>query len=167
MEQIIRKWINENYEVLYKRLMLVAYRLTGDTALAEDMVQDVFILALLHPEKLIDHPNREGWLMVTLCNMVKNEKRRMRQKELSLEEISEPFWEDESRGLHEILPAGLSEKERMILIWHYEKDLDYREMANCLGISEGTCRLRVFRAKEHCAVLLNESEKSDKNEIKN
>lgn len=164
MESDIRKWIDENYEYLYKRLTLVAYHLTGDMALSEDLVQDVFILALLHPEKLIDHPQREGWLMVALHNMIKNEERRMRQGELSLTEVKEPFTADEIRGVSEILPKGLSEQERNVLIWYYEEELDYREIANRMGISEGACRLRVFRAKKHCAVLLKQQEAGNKRE---
>ena len=167
MESDIRKWIDENYEYLYKKLTLVAYHLTGDMALSEDLAQDVFIMALLHPERLIDHPKREGWLMVALYNMVNNEKRRMRQSELSLTEVKEPFTADEIRGLGEILPKGLSEQERNVLIWYYEEELDYREIANRIGISEGACRLRVFRAKKHCAVLLKQPETENKRKNEN
>lgn len=153
MRQTIQKWIDENYETLYKKLSLIAFHLTGDMALAEDMVQDVFVLALLHPEKLLDHPNREGWLVVALHNMIKNEERRMRQKEISLEENMEPYVENEFHGLNEILPKDLSEQDKKILAWYYEEELEYKVIASLLGISEGACRLRVFRAKERCATL--------------
>ncbi len=153
MEQAIQGWIDENYEALYKRLKLIALHLTGDIDLAEDMVQDVFVLALLHSEKLFNHPNREGWLIVSLHNMIKNEERRMRQQEISLEESMEPYVENEFYRLNEMLPKDLAEQDRKILIWYYEKGWEYKDIASCLGISEGACRVRVFRAKERCAAL--------------
>ena len=59
------------------RLIKLAYRLTGDEQVADDMVQETFYLALLHYDVLAVHPRPGGWLVITLYNLVMNERRRM------------------------------------------------------------------------------------------
>jgi RNA polymerase sigma factor (sigma-70 family) len=49
------------------------------------------------------------------------------------------------------LPA----KMRMVLILREYGDLNYREIAGILGISEGNVKVRAFRARERLAQLLD------------
>ena len=55
--------------------------------------------------------------------------------------------------LEYLLPQGLSQDERDILILKLEKELTYAEIAPILGISEVSCRSRFFRAKAHFLLL--------------
>lgn len=56
--------------------------------------------------------------------------------------------------LENLLPKGLTDKEREILVLLYEKQLSYEEIAQRLGISVLNCRTRAFRAKEHYKELI-------------
>ena len=49
--------------------------------------------------------------------------------------------------------GDLSREDREILIWRFEEDLSYGELADRLGISETGCRSRVFRAVKRCRAL--------------
>lgn len=68
------RWLQELYEANYARLYkLAAYRLktyTGSEADAQDVLQDVFFLAV--EKEIWDHPNPEGWLVITTANVCKN-----------------------------------------------------------------------------------------------
>lgn len=68
------RWLQELYEANYARLYkLAAYRLmtyTGSEADVPDVLQDVFFLAV--EKEIWDHPNPEGWLVITTANMCKN-----------------------------------------------------------------------------------------------
>lgn len=150
------EWFDALYQKEYDRLYGVAYRMTGNTETAHELTQDAFLWAWLHREKLLNHPKPGGWLMKTLTNLVKNENRRFSSRELSLEDQFQLPAPEVDRGIGEVLPIQLPEEDRRILVWRFEEGLDYREIANRLGISETGCRSRVFRAVEKCRKLLQE-----------
>ncbi|MCI9264263.1 MAG: RNA polymerase sigma factor [Oscillospiraceae bacterium] len=154
MAQSWKDWIAALYRQSYLRLYRVAYRLTGSMETAEELTQDTFLWALLHGEELMTHPKPEAWLMRTLTNLVRNEIRRLASTEISLETLIPIPTPEEDRGLVELLPAQLVEEDRKVLILRFEQRLDYREIADRLGISETGCRSRVFRALERCRRLL-------------
>lgn len=132
----------------------VAYRLTGNEETGKELAQDAFMWAVIHREKLLVHPKPEAWLMRTLTNLVKNENRRLSSTEISLETQLHVSAREVDRGIDELLPAKLSKEDREILKWRFEEELDYKEIANRLGISETGSRSSVFRALERCRKLL-------------
>ncbi len=148
-------FLQQLYQSQYERMLNVAYRMVGSIELAQDLVQDVFLLALLHKAELSTHPMPEKWLMLTLKNLAQNERRGM-QKHLSIPlESAEAFQTaPPTLSLELYLPKGLSEAERTILLWRFEKRMEYREIADRLGISETGCRSRISRAIKHCRKLL-------------
>jgi RNA polymerase sigma-70 factor (ECF subfamily) len=48
-----------------------------------------------------------------------------------------------------MLPPGLTQRERDLLVWFYEDELSYEEIAARLKIPILTCRTQMFRAKQH------------------
>ncbi len=142
------------YKALYEKLFRIAYRMLGDTEQAGDAVQDVFLQAVFHRSKLAEHPNPEGWLVTTLKNNIYNERRRSMAHQIVPLDDAAPVAEAEPETpLAMILPQKLPQADRDILIWRFEQDLDYREIADRLGISEGNSRIRVHRAIERCRKL--------------
>lgn len=75
------------YRANYDRLCRVAYRLTACAETSHDLVQDTFLLALFPRRELLDHPKPEAWLMVTLVNLARNERRRFSHQELPLDAL--------------------------------------------------------------------------------
>ena len=142
------------YDSEYKRLYRVAFQALRDREASHDIVQEAFLLALARWEKLKDHPNPKGWLMVTLANLVKNEKRRRVYCEVPIDELFDAPARNDGQKIEDMLPAGLTEEEQKVLIWRYELMLDYQEIAERLGISESGCRSKVSRAVSRCRELL-------------
>ena len=143
--------ISQLFEQKHGRLIRMAYRLTGSMELAEDLVQDTFLLAFIRYKDLAEHPCISGWLSKTLRNLIQNENRRLENHPvIPLEHISDYPAPELPTSLDEILPLCLPTEERQILVWRYEQQLSYRDIAMRLGISENTCRMRVHRIlKKH------------------
>jgi len=143
------------YESNYEKMFKFSYRLIGSVESAQDLVHETFFLALFNQSKLSHHPNPEGWLMQTLKNLVQNERRRLQKHPVvSLETFSNVVGEENITSLELLLPKQLTKEEREILIWRYEEQMEYKDIADRLGISEVGCRSRVSRAIAHCKEFL-------------
>lgn len=150
-------FISQLFEQQHKRLTRLAYRLTGSMELARDLVQDTLLLAFIRYEDLVDHPCINGWLSKTLKYLIRNENRRLENHpEIPLEYINDYPAPELPGSLDEILPRDLPSGERQILIWRYEQQLSYRDMAMHLGISENACRMRVHRILKKCKSSFDE-----------
>lgn len=156
-----KHFIEELYNAEYEKMFRFAYHILNilnNTESAKDMVQETFLLALFHQEDLIAHPKPEGWLMLTLRNLVLNELRRKRvTAEVPIESIVELGQEDQILPVESLLPKQLSESERTILLWRYRDKMEYSEIAAALGITESSCRSRISRTIGHCKKLLKDS----------
>lgn len=150
------EFINALFFSEYKKLVSVAYRMTGNMETAQDLVQDTFLLAVKHYHELSSHPAPEAWLMLTLHNLTRNENRRKKTRDsMSLSELVDIPVYDKTQHLDEVLPTkSLSTDEQRVLIWRFEEQLSYVEIANRLGISETGCRSKVSRAIAKCRKLL-------------
>lgn len=159
MDQGRNAFIERLYKQYFKKLFRIAYRETGDVGAAEVLVQDVFVLALLHYDELANHPAPEGWLVLTLHRQAIDQRRlRERRQELPLDEALEVTLEAaQADGIVELLPTQLSKADKDVLLWRYEQQLDYAEIADRLGISEAACRSRVSRAVAKCRKILKNS----------
>lgn len=148
-------FIHRLYQTHYEKMFHIAYRMLGNVEQAQDVVQDVFLQAMFHRSQLTEHPNPDGWLMITLRNLLQNERRRSaRHPIVPLDSIPMPPDSDPETPLETILPAKLPQMDRDILIWRFEQGLSYREIADRLGISEGNSRIHVHRAILRCKKLL-------------
>ncbi len=155
-------FLTDLYRQEYFTLYRVAYRLTGCQEDAQDMIQKTFLLAIGQQEELHSHPNPGGWLMVTLSNLVKNERRRMSNRvEFSLEDMAQLPAQQPSASFWESLPPGLTQDDRQLLSWKYELELDHSEMARRLGISPQACRARLSRLLKKCRALMEPQPKKD------
>ena len=146
------------FEHEYPRLIRIAYRQTGSQQMAEDLVQETFILALMRYKELAMHPALSAWLAKTVHNLAQNERHRTeRHPEIPLEEaVGLPA--DKPIRLEDFLPVQLSKEDQALLIWRFGQQRSCREIASHLGISEGACRMRVSRALKKCRELLEPQE---------
>ena len=156
MRQNWNAFLSTLYTEEYQKLYRSAYRMTGSPETAQDLVQDTFVLAYLHQDELSVHPAPQAWLMLTLRNLTKNEQRKyLAHSAVPLETVAELAAPDREEPIEELLPAELSAQDRQVLLWRFEYQMDYREMADRLGISESGCRGCVFRAIARYRKLLN------------
>jgi RNA polymerase sigma factor (sigma-70 family) len=164
---------NLNFELGFKRLydsafpvlFRVAYRITNNTEAAEDLCQESFFRLY---EKNMVFPNPEEakyWLIRVVKNASLNyAKRKDRERKAYQRAFKEDFRQEESgEGLlvkketsEEVQKAleKMPENLRMVLILKEYAEMNYKEIGRILGISEGNVKVRVFRARERLAAIL-------------
>lgn len=155
------EWFNQLYKEHSARLFKQAFYVLHDSHLAEDLVEETFLILLYKQRDLVNHPNLAGWLSLTLKNLISDELKSARHR------LEMPLISDDTASsvdtyhqpLDELLPKGLFPKEWEILILLFEEQLSYDEIAQRLGISVLNCRTRAFRAKAHYKALIAKEEK--------
>jgi RNA polymerase sigma-70 factor (ECF subfamily) len=153
------------YDTVFPILFRVAYRIANSEEAAEDLCQEAFFR--LYEKKMVFPSPEEAkyWLIRVVKNAALNyAKRKGRERKA----YQRAFREDTRRvetgeGLlikqetrTEIQEAlnRLPENLRMVLILKEYGELNYKEIGRALGISEGNVKVRVFRARERLAGIL-------------
>ena len=151
------KWFDKLYIENSPRMVKMATYLLKNQQVAEDLVNEAFLILLYKKNQLINHPNLAGWLTQTLKNLIADELKSAKHRlELPLnEDIDAAKEESYEPPLSELLPKDLSPKEREILILYYDKQLSYEQIARQLHISVLNCRTRLFRARTHYKELID------------
>jgi RNA polymerase sigma-70 factor (ECF subfamily) len=154
------------YDSIFPVLFRVAYRVTNSKEAAEDLCQDSFFRLY---EKNIVFPNPDEakyWLIRVVKNAALNyAKRKERERkayqrafreEVKREESGESaLVRKETSSEVEAALEKLPENLRIVLILKEYAEMNYKEIGRVLGISEGNVKVRVFRARERLAVLLD------------
>lgn len=132
-----------------------AWRLTGDPARAEDVVQETLLRAWQHPQVLTNGHSPRAWLFTVARNMVIDERRsaRFRNEVMSSDGSGppEPAGPDElsgalNRALVGDAMAQLSAEHRVVVGRSYYQGWTTAQIAADLGIAEGTVKSRLHYA---------------------
>ena len=148
-------FIGSLYRREYDKLYRTAYRIVKNVQTAEDLVHDTFCLASFQQKKLRVHLKPEAWLMEVVKKLASNEIRLAKNRlTVPLEERFSAASPEPEQKIEDLLPAGLSAQDRQVLIWRFENQMSYQELARRLGLSEAGCRSRVARAVGKCRQLM-------------
>jgi RNA polymerase sigma-70 factor (ECF subfamily) len=152
----------ELYDAHAPRVFRLAFRLTEDGDLAREFTQDTFVRAFQQLGKFRGDSALSTWLHRITVTVVANAMRkvkRIRLRETDLEE-AHPLSSEPSRidpDLRERLARAiddLPEIYRTTLVMHDLEGYTHTEIAETLGVAEGTCksRLSVARAQLRAAL---------------
>jgi len=155
----LRELIDAHYEMLYR----YAYRLSGNAADSEDLVQEAFGKAMTRMDQLRNPDLVKPWLYRILRNIylhrVRDEKR---HRVIPLESAGELAAKQDSEVPMiepERLQAALDELEesfRSPLILYYFEGFSYREIAEQMDLPIGTVMSRLARAKSYLRTKLSD-----------
>lgn len=147
------------------RLFGLAYRMLGQRAEAEDVVQDVWLRWQDSGRAAIAQP--EAWLVTTATRLAIDRLRRLRveREHYAGFWLPEPLvqpWTEAAPSSEELLERAhdvstallfvleqLTPEERAAFLLREVFDADYAEVAQALGRSEAACRQLVHRARAH------------------
>jgi RNA polymerase sigma-70 factor (ECF subfamily) len=153
------------YDSAFPVLFRVAFRVTNSREAAEDLCQESFFRLY---ERNMVFPNPEEakyWLIRVVKNASLNyAKRKERERKAYQRAFKEDTRQQETgEGLLvkketseevqkalELLPENL----RMVLILKEYAEMNYKEIGRVMGINEGNVKVRVFRARERLAAIL-------------
>ncbi len=152
--------IAEVFEASYRRLVVQLYGVVGNAGEAEDLVQEAFVRAYASGPRFTRVDNPEAWLRTTAVNLYRNRWRKMRNFARIKDKITGPL---DLPGLEEHLEVvdalrQLPENLRLVLVLHYLADRQVAQIADELGIAEGTVKSRLSRGRVAMAALLSEEE---------
>ena len=157
------------YSLYQKELYLYLYSLCGDRHLAEDLLHETFLKALL---ALPDgHGNMRAWLYMVARNLFYNQQKK-KSREILMDEQIYPLEEKTEKGLPEkILEEDrrmlyqairrLDIKKREIIQMQYFGGMTQKEIAAVLHITLENVRVLAYRARKELKKYLEECRKEE------
>jgi RNA polymerase sigma-70 factor (ECF subfamily) len=164
----VREGDAEKFGALFDRhqqnLFSFFYRLTGDAASSEDLVQDVFLRMLKYRKTFRPDSHFRGW-MYQIARAARSDRFRKSQNEnVSPEDfgrtLAKPIRPDEhfeqserARILQKALMQLTDEKRELLVLARFQ-EISYAEIGDLLGIDEGTVKVRVHRAMKDLRAIV-------------
>jgi len=161
------------FGALYDRHRLPLYRtalaLTRRGQVAEELLQETFMRAFRHMGRIKLEPGRSlrPWLHRILINLVYDRtamQRRRRQgwlaRALDLRAshvLPSPERRAELRELEALVTEAISElpmKQRVVVVLFYLHDMELVEIAETIGVPEGTVKSRLYYGRSRLRALL-------------
>lgn len=148
-------YLQELYEQYASPLVRYIYRYVGNSALAEDLMQETFLTALVKLENVRRHPAPLSWLFRTAWNLTMREREKLRRTIPceGLEQMSAP----PEIGLTALLPRDISADDAWLLERYYGDQLAVADLSRRLGITQSACKMRLLRLRERLKAQLMES----------
>lgn len=141
----------------------LAYLLTGDAGLAEDLAQDAFVRVLGRFRDLRNPESFWWYLRKTVVNLSRSYFRHRRVERAFLDrerrqpEAAAPLDPDEWRAMQQAL-LRLRPEQRAVVVLRYFEDLTEAQTAEVLGWPVGTVKSKVSRAMDRLRKELTSDE---------
>lgn len=156
----------ENYSLLFR----VACRVVGDSAVAEELCQEAFLRYYERMDRLPRGDEARYWLIRVVKNLCYNHEKRQGRKRKAYERFNrEAVISEENKGEKDVMAAQTVElvrravselppKLRMVLVLKEYAGFNYDEISKSLKISVGNVKVRVHRARQRLAEMLDKGE---------
>lgn len=144
-------FFNKVFLEMYEEIFRYVRRLTNDSRVLEDILQETFFEAYKKIDILIEHENYRGWIYKTARFKALKLNSRVRktdnkQVELVLSEVQELGQQDQYDFItYADYKEVLSESEFNYLYKHYIEGYTYEELALEENIQIGACKMRMSR----------------------
>ena len=147
-EADIREFLRRDYGRLVDALAMVA----DSRAAAEDAVQEALARAWERSERGVEIGSLAGWVRVAALNLLRSRLRRLATElrartrlasaAATAADLDEPFGDDVAASVR-----ALPQRQREVVVLHYVLDLSVADVAGGLGLSEGTVKTCLHRAR--------------------
>lgn len=143
----------ELYEDHYKELVAYGTRMGGSKELAEDLVQETFVKALMNTETVADlSPSKQrAWLYRTFKNLFFDRYRRTVLKNEYEQSWKPEYLED--HGIQEIenaiLLQSITPQDRAIFQLRYFDGYSAEEISQMMNLPPGTIRSKLSRCRKY------------------
>lgn len=143
------------YDANVERIYRLAYRMAGSDDLARDFTQEAFLRAWQRLDQFRGDAAFSTWLhsiAVSVCLNGLRKVDRHRKRERSLEDAAHmarttPGVDHEVRDRLKGAVDELPEMYRTVFLMHDLEGYSHGEIAEALGVAEGTSKARLFRAR--------------------
>ena len=149
----------------YPELVRLAFALTGDWSLAEELAQETFVRAWRSWTNLRNQQSAPAYLRTTVVNLARTSLRRRLKEAREVQDTAaardaEPpeFTGPATRVDVLRALAILPQRKRECVVLRYYLDLSEAQTAHALGISVGTVKSQTARALQQLRPLLAQDE---------
>ena len=148
------------YERTARPLWAYLARVSGDPALADDLVQESFVRMLCTATPMDGEVHAKRYLFRIATNLLKDYWRR--PKTSSIEDLPEGVFAHAGRGgmdaqmMLEPRLLQLRPRERQLLWLAHAEGYSHKEIAEIMGLNSPSIRLMLFRARHRLAELLQD-----------
>ena len=160
-------WVGSEvaYASAYRSMLRVAYALTGSSAAAEDVVQDVFLQVWKGAERFDPSKGSEATFITTIARRRLIDRRRRRGARPAAEELLENIPEEPAEDLLELQDdaesarralASLRPVQRRVLEMNLIEGRSHSEIAAATDLPLGTVKSHARRGLERLRGLLGE-----------
>lgn len=153
-----RERLERLYDTRYDEYRRVAGLAAGNWDLADDMVHDAFVIALRKVDALKNPDAIDAWMYRILINRIRSHRRHARRSP----EVYESALSDDGRGdaANQRIDVAravseLPRRQRTVVALRYFTDLTYAEIAQVLGIREGTVAATLHKAHNQLETSLS------------
>lgn len=156
-ESRVRAFLEADYPAVVAGLALVS----GSRPAAEDAVHEALARAWVRMERGDGIDSLRAWVTRVATNLVRSRFRRMLVERRARERLG-PERSEERRALTEErldlrrALAGLSDRQREVVVLHYYVGFSVAEVAEVTGTSDGTVKKTLHRARASLARTLGE-----------
>ena len=145
------------YERHYAELVRLAFALTSDWDLAEELAQEAFLRVWRSWGSIRDQQSAPAYLRATVVNLARRSVRRMLQERRAWRDIDDRRSADPGASVDLLralarLPAG----KRACVVLRFYLDLSEADTAAALGVSVGTVKSQTAKALRRLQQLLAE-----------
>lgn len=152
-----RRGHDESFESLfrryYPRVVQVLCLTTLDRETAADAAQEAFLQLHLDWERVSQYGNPAGWIYRVALNRSRDYRRRavktLKFRQSQAGDATDPqevVWEPQLSFLEAL--KALPERQRQAAALHYVAGFSQKETAEAMGLSEGTVKSHLFRARD-------------------
>jgi len=158
-----RKFQKQLFEMYYGKMMAICYRYAKDTDEAQDMVQNGFIKVFKKLDVYNFEGSLEGWIRRIMVNTAIDQIRKNKRDPFLIEdeeriqniEEEAPYSAHEDEYFTKLKAetaikaiSNLSPAYRMVFNMYVIEGFTHKEIAEYLGISEGTSKSNLAKAKQ-------------------
>jgi RNA polymerase sigma-70 factor (sigma-E family) len=147
----------------YSELVGLAGLLLRDPATAEEVVQDAFAKFHLSRHRILDPDREVAYLRSIVCNLARGKLRRWglerRKRPAPERDVDHRPDAAEARHQRDVVAEGLHglpRRQRECVVMRYWLDLPVREIADALGIAEGSVKSHLHRGLAALEIRLEE-----------
>lgn len=143
-----------DFDDFYRRewpgLVRLAVTLTGDSGVAEELVQEAMVRVLARWSRIAGYDKPGAYARRVLLNLASSARRRRRAESRALQRTGQPDELTWSRSTAEFwsLVRTLPERQAHVVALYYADDRSTAEIAGVLGIAEGTVRSTLAQARD-------------------
>lgn len=129
-------------------VLRLARRMTGDRTMAEDVAAEAFARAFARWDKVSRLDYREAWILRVASNLAIDLGRRRRPALASRPAAPDPAGEVAVRLTMLSALRALPRTQREAMVLRYLADMSEAEVAEVLGVRQGTVKSHLHRARE-------------------